>query len=100
NLVVSAGLVANGTLGTAGQILSSQGGNSPQWIAAPVSAATLLTQNNLWTQPQTYQSSITIQNAAQLGSTTGAVIITSNTILNGATFYSSGPINFANTTNI
>ena len=41
-----------------------------------------------------------MQNAAQFGSATGAVLVTSNTILNGATFYSGGPINFANPTNI
>src|ERR1017187_9461977 len=98
NLVVSGGIVANGTLGTAGQILSSQGGASPQWIVAPISGTTLLGQNNEWTQPQTYTSSITIQNAVAMGSVTGAVLVASNTILNGATFYSGGPINFGNVT--
>src|SRR5262249_35690496 len=103
NLVVSGGaiLASGNSAGTSGQILqSNENGRAACRENAPVSAATLLSQKNIWTGPQAQTSRVTINSSAEVGAASSAVWITSNTVLNGATFYANGPVNIANATNI
>ncbi len=55
NLVVSGGLLANNSAGTAGQTLESQGpGSTPTWVT--VSTSSVLSTTNTWTAAQNLSS--------------------------------------------
>lgn len=69
NAVLSGALIANGSAGTSGYVLQSQGpGTTPTWVS-PASES-ILSSTNTWTGGQTFNSSVTFGSTATFTSST------------------------------
>jgi hypothetical protein len=83
------GLGGLGTIGTSGQVLTSQGNATPAWSSVsallPADVAYNDLENN-WSHAQTFGSSVTVSNAALLGAAGQAVTISSNLVVSGGAF--------------
>src|SRR5438132_4650167 len=91
-LPISYGVVAGSFTGNGSGITNLTGSNIVSGIPSAVLPSTVayLSANQLWTAPQTYGSSITVNNAASLGAANQAVTISSNLVVGYALLGSNG----------
>src|SRR5207302_288443 len=83
---VTYGVVAGSFTGNGSGITNLTGSNIVTGIPSAVLPSTVayLNANQTWTAPQTYGSSITVNNAASLGAANQAVTISTNLVVSGA----------------